>query len=155
MEEKTKFNLRDWKIVLPYLKDTTKLAIIVLLFMIVSSVSESIYPLFTNYAVKHFVTDGTTQGIGKFIFAYAAAIIIGGIAVIIYCRNALVLEIKLGCFMKRDCFVHLQKLSLSFFSNSSVGYLLARVMSDTDRISGVIAWGILNFLWNFIYIISA
>ena len=155
MEENTKFHLRDWKIVLPYLKESKKLAIIVLLFMIVSSVSESVYPLFTNFAVKYFVTEKTTQGIGKFIFSYASTIILGGIAVIIYCRNALVLEIKLGCFMKRDCFVHLQKLSLSFFSNSSVGYLLARVMSDTDRISGVIAWGILNFLWNLVYIISA
>ena len=155
MDENVKFNLKSWKIILPYIKETKGLMIIILLFMIVSSVSESIYPLFTNFAVKNFVSAATTNGIGWFIFAFAAAIIIGGIAVVIYCRNALELEIKLGCFMKRDCFVHLQKLSLSFYSNSSVGYLLARVMSDTDRISGVISWGILNCLWNLIYIISA
>ncbi len=153
--ERKKADLRVWKRILPYVSLMKKTAVIVLAFMLVSSFSESVYPLFTTYAVNSFVTSGTTDGVGKFIFFFALAIVAGGVAVIIYCRNALVMEIDLGRMMKRDCFVHLQELSLSFYSSSSVGYLLARVMSDTDRISSVIAWGILNFLWNLCYIIGA
>ena len=116
-KEKQKIDLRVWKKVLPYVSRMKKTAALVLIFMLVSSISESIYPLFTSYAVKHFVVPESTQGLGSFFFAFAAAIVIGGIAVIIYCRNALVMEISIGRLMKKDCFVHLQKLPLSFYSH--------------------------------------
>ena len=87
--ERKKADLRVWKRVLPYVSRMKKTAVIVLVFMLVSSFSESIYPLFTTYAVNSFVTSGTTDGVGKFIFFFAMAIVAGGVAVIIYCRNAL------------------------------------------------------------------
>ena len=37
-------------------------------------------------------------------------------------------------------FNHLQTLSFSYFNQNSVGYVHARVMSDTDRIASTLAW---------------
>ncbi len=155
MEENTKIRLSAWKKISPYVLKLRKTAVVILIFMIISSLTESVYPLFTSYAVNHFVEKQSAAGISGFIMTFAAVIILSGIAVVIYCHSAIVMEMDLGRLIKRDCFVHLQELPLSFYSTSSVGYLLARVMSDTERISGVIAWGILNFLWNFVYIVGA
>ncbi|MCQ2452536.1 MAG: ABC transporter ATP-binding protein/permease [Oscillospiraceae bacterium] len=151
----SRFSPGAWKRSLPYVKKYRKTAAMIVGFMLLSSIGEAVYPLFTSYAVNHFITPGTTEGILRFVLGFFAVLLIGGFGVIIYCRNALVLEIRLGQELKRDCFRRLQELSLDYYSSHSVGNLLSRVMSDTDRISGVIAWGIINFLWHLCYILAA
>lgn len=155
MEDNSPIRLSAWKKIFPYVSELKKTAVIIFIFMLVSSLTESIYPLFTSVAVNNYIIPRSTSGIWRFVLLYSSIIIISGFAVVLYCNNAIVLEMDLGRLLKRDCFVHLQELSMSFYNTSSVGYLLARVMSDTERISGVIAWGILNFLWNLVYIIGA
>ncbi len=149
------FRPSAWKRIFPYLKELRITAVLIVGFMLLSSVGESVYPLFTSYAVNHFVMPGTTRGLGLFILAFFGVLAVGGIGVIVYCRNALVLEVRLGQKLKRACFRHLQQLSVSYYSTHSVGNLLSRVMSDTNRISGMIAWGIINFLWHVCYIVAA
>ena len=148
-------SLKKWKRIFPYVKRIKLPAVLVLIFMLVSALSELVYPMFTSFAVNSFVVPGTTDGIWKFFAAFGGAILIGGAAVIIYCHNAITVEMQLGKMLKRECFVDLQRLPLSYYNKSSVGYLLARVMSDTDRISGVIAWGIVHLLWHVCYIVGA
>lgn len=153
--ESARFRPGAWKRMLPYLKQMKATVAIVIGFMLLSSIGESVYPLFTSAAVNRFVSTGNVSGLGRLALGFFAVLAVGGFGVIIYCRYALTLEIKLGQKLKRECFHHLQELSVAYYSKHSVGNLLSRVMSDTDRISGVIAWGILNFLWNLCYIIAA
>ena len=148
-------NLKIWKRMLPYVKQLKKYMVIVFVCMVISALSESVYPMFTSYAVNHFITPRSTEGIGWFVLLFLLVILIGAGAVIIYSRNSTVVEMQTGRMLKHDCFMHLQEVSLSFYNNSSVGYLLSRVMSDTDRISGVISWGIIHMLWHIFYIIGA
>ena len=151
----SRFRPGAWKRIFPYLKELRTTAFLVVGFMLLSSVGESVYPLFTSYAVDRFVIPGSSRGILPFCLAFFAVLAVGGFGVIIYCRNALVLELQLGKRLKRACFFHLQQLSIDYYSSHSVGSLLSRVMSDTDRISGMIAWGIINFLWHLCYVVAA
>jgi ATP-binding cassette subfamily B protein len=73
---------------------------------------------------------------------------------VFYSRQCMTIEMQTGKQMKRDCFVHLQKLPLSFYNQTSVGYLLARVMSDTSRLCGMISWGAIGLIWNLCYLIG-
>jgi ATP-binding cassette subfamily B protein len=52
-------------------------------------------------------------------------------------------------------FNHLQNLSLSFFNQTAVGQLMARVTSDTERVSDLITWGILDTTWAVVNIITS
>ena len=155
MNEQKHLDLSLWKRIIPYLKRVRKYIFIVMFFLVISAVGEAAYPLFTRYAVNHFVMPRATEGLLPFALSFGAVIAAGGIAVIIYCRDCIVLEMEVGRMLKRSCFIHLQELPVSFYSTSSVGYLLARVMSDTDRISGVISWSVSHMLWNICYIIGA
>lgn len=56
--------------------------------------------------------------------------------------------------LRKESFEHLQKLSFKFFDNHAVGWLLARVTSDTTRIANVIAWGTLDLFWGVPFIIG-
>ena len=49
----------------------------------------------------------------------------------------------------------MQTLSFSYFNQNSVGYVHARVMSDTDRIASTLAWGLMEGVWYIAYLLFA
>ena len=44
-------------------------------------------------------------------------------------------------------FEHLQELSLSYYDKTPVGWMMARVGSDTERMSMLVTWGLLDSSW--------
>lgn len=152
--ENSKYGMKIWFKIFPYLKKMRKHIVIVLIFLIISAITEASYPLFTSYAVNHFVIPGTSDGILAFALFFAASIVLEGIAVIFFSRHSMILEMETGKMLKRDCFVHLQVLPVSYYSTNSVGYILARVMSDTNRISGIVSWGFIHLAWSLCYVIG-
>jgi ATP-binding cassette subfamily B protein len=50
--------------------------------------------------------------------------------------------------IRRTLFAHLQDLSFSYFDRRPAGWLLARLTGDCDRLSRVIAWGMLDLIWS-------
>ena len=154
--EKTsnRLNLSVWKRLVPYLKLVRRPMLISIALMIVSAAVDASIPLFTSYAVNHFVERKTTRGLAAFVLVYLAAIIVQATTTVVYSRQCMITEMNTGRAMKRDCFVHLQKLPLSFYNQTSVGYILARVMSDTSRLCGMISWGVINLFWSFFYLVG-
>ena len=67
--------------------------------------------------------------------------------VILFTRRSMFIEMSLGKDLKRAQFVHLQNLSFSYYNTTPVGYILARVMSDTNRLSSMVAWGLIDLMW--------
>ena len=49
-----------------------------------------------------------------------------------------------GQGFKKAAFTHLQTLSLSYYNNTPVGTIMARVMSDTNKIGSVFAWSLVD-----------
>src|SRR3990172_5665986 len=49
--------------------------------------------------------------------------------------------------LRKLLFNHLQDLSLSYYSQNAVGRLIARVTSDTGRVSDLLTWGVVDTAW--------
>ncbi len=49
--------------------------------------------------------------------------------------------------MRKLLFNHLQDLSLSYYAQNAVGRLIARVTSDTGRVSDLLTWGVVDITW--------
>lgn len=49
--------------------------------------------------------------------------------------------------LRQRMFNHLQNLSLSYYSRTPVGWIMARVTSDSERVSDLITWGLLDSTW--------
>lgn len=81
---------------------------------------------------------------------------IAGQAVMVYIfvHIATKIEMNVGKDLKRAQFEHLQTLSFSYYNTTPVGYIHARVMSDTLRIAGMTAWGMIDMLWALGYVLS-
>ena len=65
------------------------------------------------------------------------------------------IEMCVGRDLRKDLFHHLQTLSFSFYNVTPVGYLLSRVMSDTNRIASMIAWNMTDILWSVFYVVGS
>ena len=149
-----KLDLGIWKNLWPYFRPQLKTILTIIGLSVVSAVIDAVTPVFTKYAVNHFVIPETLKGLGVFAAIYVAMIVLQSVVSVIDGQRRMILEMNTGKKMKEDCFHHLQKLPLAFYNQTSVGYILARVMSDTSRISGLVAWDIAYLLWVILYLVS-
>ena len=149
------FNIKTWaklgRFFLPYSK---KIAGIVV-FMLITAVMDLSIPLFQKYAVDNFIVKNSTENLGTFVALYGAALIIMAVSVIIFARFAIVVEMHIGKDLRKEIFTHLQNLSLSYYNTTPVGYILARTLSDTNKIGTMIAWGLVDVFWSFTYVTGA
>lgn len=114
-----------------------------------------ILPLFQEYAIDHFIALETLDTLGGFVAAYLAILAFQVIANGISAYQACQLEMYVGRDMKRESFNHLQTLSFSYFNQNSVGYIHARVMSDTNRIGALVSWSLIHGVWYVSYLVGA
>ena len=142
-----------WKRLLPYLKGMKGYMIGATVVILVAMAIGASFPLFTGYAVDNFVIPESTQGLVPFVIVYVLFILISGMCSVLWVKLLMTVEMKLGLELRRDCFNHLQKLPLSYYNVTSVGYILARVTSDTERIGGMLSWGLSNIIEGLCYII--
>ena len=147
------FDLKVWKKMLPFLRPYYVNLFIVIVLNIVMALIDISMPLFQRYTIDHYIGGGTLEGIGWFTLLYTA-IVFQTAVVIISTRQSMFIEMKTNRDMKRACFVHLQTLSFSFYNVTPIGYLIARVMSDTGRISGMLAWGLMDVMWSLVYVLG-
>lgn len=152
-QEYTKsFDIKIWKKVLPFLKPFRKVVWMVILLNLFCSAVDIALPLFQRYAIDNFIETGSIQGLPIFAVVYLVVITLQTASVIAFTRGNIRIEMQMGRDMKRACFVHLQTLSFSYYNVTPVGYILARVMNDTNRIAGLVAWNLVDMLWAFTYV---
>ena len=148
------FDYSIWKRIFPFLKPYKKTVIMILAMNLFCSLVDIILPLFQRYAINHFIEGNTLTGIGFFTVLYIVVIALQGAAVIAFTRGSMRIEMGLGKDLKRALFVHLQTLSFSYYNVTPVGYMLSRVMNDTGKISGLIAWNFVDLLWALTYVLG-
>ncbi len=148
------FSFRVWGKMLPFFKPYRKYFAITLGMNIFLAGIDVVVPLFQSYAIDHFITVESLAGIGRFAAAYAAVIAFQTLCVFLSVRAATTIEMNIGKDLKWAQFEHLQTLSFSYYNTTPVGYIHARVMSDTLRIATMVAWGLVDMFWALIYVVS-
>ncbi len=149
------FQFSTWKRLLPFLKPYRWLMLLLILTNIIISVVDVLLPLFQRYAVDHFIEQRSLAGFQTFIAGYVVVIVLQVLSFVFYTLSAMKMEMHMGRDLKKACFVHLQTLSFSYYNVTPVGYILARVMSDTNKISAITAWDMVDILWALTYVLSA
>ncbi|MBQ7015801.1 MAG: ABC transporter ATP-binding protein [Firmicutes bacterium] len=139
---------------IPYLKPYRWNLFFMVLFGLMTSAIDIIVPLFQQYALNNFIALGQLDGMTLFIIAYLLVLTAQILFSIISTFQCGKVEMYVGRDMKKASFDHLQTLSFSYFNQNSVGYVHARVMSDTSRVGGMVSWGVMDSVWNLTYLIG-
>ena len=130
-----------------------------LLIMLLTSAAGSVVdigvPVFQRYALNRFVGQGTLQGLPAYLLVYVGVILLSAVLNYISCIYGMKIEVGVDMDLRNEAFSHLQTLSFSYYNQNSVGYIHARIMSDTSRIGELCSWTLLNGAWQGCYLLGA
>lgn len=140
---------------LPFLKQYRWRILFIVVMMLFNAAADISYPLFQGYAIDTFVIPQTTEGIGPFAISYFLLLTLQAISTLVFFRSALVVEMRLGRDLKRAVFNHLQELSFSYYNVTPVGTIVARTMSDTNKIGSMFAWSLVDIFWAAAFVLGS
>ncbi|MDR2101617.1 MAG: ABC transporter ATP-binding protein/permease [Treponema sp.] len=140
-----------WKKMLPFINPQRIYLIRCAVLMLCVAAIDVIYPLLLGYAVKNNIVPRSTDGMGKLLAAALILPAIQGVLVRFFVASGIRVEVSICRTLRNAVFLHLQKLSLSYYNKTPVGYMMARTNSDTSRIGELVAWGIIDFSWSVFY----
>ena len=141
--------------VLPFMKPYIKVLIIMVSCGLFSTCMDLLIPQFQRYALNHFITGNTLDTLPWFLLIYVGSLLIMGAVNYVSCFHAMSTEVRVNRDLRNAAFSHLQTLSFSYFNQNSVGYIHARVMSDTSRIGSLVSWSLMDSVWHLSYLVGA
>lgn len=149
-----KLNISVWKDLFKYLKPY-KVQFLILTFMMIGlGILDAIFPLLTKYVIDNFVEKRTIIGIDKFAVVYLILVILLSITVFLFITLAGKLETQMAYDIRRLGFENLQLLPLSYYDDKAIGWLMARMTSDINRLSETISWSLVDLSWGFSMMIA-
>ena len=141
--------------VLPYMKKYAKVTILMVTCGLASTGVDLLVPQFQRYALNHFIAEKTLDTLPFFIALYVAILLLMGVLNYVSCFHAMRTEVSVNRDLRNAAFSHLQTLSFSYFNQNSVGYIHARVISDTSRIGSLVSWSLMDSVWHLSYLVGA
>ncbi len=141
--------------ILPHLRPYVGPMLWMMLLAFGASLVDIVLPKFQEYAINHYIAEETLDTVVPFVIFYVVLLVAQVSMNFTACYLGNRMEMIVGRDLKKKAFDHLQTLSFSYFNRNSVGYIHARVMSDTGRIGVLISWHLLDCIWNGAYMIGA
>lgn len=147
-------NLGIWKKLFKYLKEFKKGLVFLAFLMIIVAGIDAVMPLLTQYAIDKIIVPKKVNDLSKFAAVYLCIVTFQAINVKLFIMQAGKIETHLAYHIRKLGFKRLQELSFTFYDTTSVGYLMARMTSDVARLSEIISWGLIDFVWALVMMIG-
>lgn len=141
--------------IIPFMKKYRVIVSVMIICGLAGSGVDIILPLYQRYALNHFVGAGTLDTLPLFIVIYVLSVVAAGAVNYIACAYAMRIEVSINRDLRNAAFSHLQTLSFSYYNQNSVGYIHARVMSDTSRIGSLVSWTMMDGVWHMSYLLGS
>jgi ATP-binding cassette subfamily B protein len=118
-----------------------------LLSVTVVSVLDGYFTFLSKRIIDEGIIPGNRTALIDIVTIYGVMILVQAAAVLGFIYLAGVLGERVRYDLRKILFENLQKLSLSYYSRTPVGWIMSRVTSDTERVSDLITWGLLDVTW--------
>ena len=142
-----KIDIGIWRKLFKYLSEFKNGLIFLSLLMVGVAGIDVVIPLLTKYAIDNFIVAKTIDGLPIFALVYFCVIVFQASNVRLFIVHAGKIETDLAYHIRNLGFKRLQELSFSYYDNSSVGWLMARMTSDVTKLSEIISWGLIDMVW--------
>ncbi len=141
------FNIELWKKLMGFAKPYRKNMVIIGAMMIILAIIEVTFPIMTKYAIDNFVIPQRLEGLSIFALLYILLVILQSFVVWIFIAEAGKVDTGICYHIRKTGFQKLQELSFSYFDKTHIGWIMARMVSDTKRLGDTISWGIVDLVW--------
>jgi ATP-binding cassette subfamily B protein len=123
--------------------------------IIVTAASDALFTYINKLIIDQGIVAKNIPALIRYAFYYGGLQLMQAVLVFIFIYLVGILGERIQYDLRRDLFNHLQELSLSYYSQNSVGRLMARVTSDSGRVSNLMTWGTLDVTWAIVSIASS
>ncbi len=148
-EYSKRIDLALWKKLLTFCKPYKKNLLMLAFFMLGLAGIDVLFPLMSKYAIDNFVVPQSTKGIELFAVIFLALVVVQSLNIFFFINIAGKIEMYLTYDIRKKGFQHLQELSFNYYDRTPVGWLMARMTSDSQRLGSFISWGLVDMVWGF------
>ena len=121
---------------------------------IVTGILEPAYALITKWVLDDVRDNGADASmiLWGLLFFGTSALLAVTVAFFILMTNKL--RVHASYDLRMDAFKNLQRQSFTYFDQRPVGWLVARLTSDCERLTNILAWAFLDFIWGVTLIVA-
>ena len=146
-----------WKVIIKTILEDKATVIKMLICILLQSIIDICIPLVISLGIKmYFESDDPNRfdTVPYYISFLVVLSLIYGIMVYMFLKYVAQVEAFTSYQLRKKAFRRLQELPFSYFDVTPQGWIMARVTSDSRKLSEILSWGCNDFLWGFIEMIG-
>jgi ATP-binding cassette subfamily B protein len=116
---------------------------------------DSFFTYLSKQIIDEAILPKDPAALWRIAIVYGALMVVQAVGVLAFIFLAGVLGERLRYDLREAMFNHLQDLSFSYFDRTPVGWIMARVTSDSDRMAELATWGLLDITWGIMNLVTA
>ena len=150
-DNNTHYNNHPWRKIFKTVFKKKKYAIGLIVSISFLAVLDTLYPFINKYALDHYFGDNPSfDNVNIFIWFYIGVAVIYGLTIFSFIFFAGKIEAYTSYELRKEAYLNLQKLPFSYFDKTAQGWIMARLTSDSRKLSEIISWGVVDLLWGLI-----
>ena len=146
-DDEQRVDLALWRQLLQYTLHYRGTAIAFTVVALGAAVSDLMFPVLTGSFIAHIESQGSGADFAFYAWAFALLTIAFCVSIWAFIVCAGKIRTSVSHDIRRDAFHQLQELSFSFYDTTPVGWLMTRLTSDCQRLSNILAWGVMDVIW--------
>ena len=145
--EPSSVDMHIWRKLLRYLSPYRRDIVLMIVAAIVTGVLEPLYALITKWLLDDISANGENASILLWGAGYFAMSVMLALAVATFILYTNKLRVHASHDLRIDAFQNLQRQSFAYFDHRPVGWLVARMTADCERLTNILAWALLDSIW--------
>lgn len=151
-EIQNKINIGLWKQIFQFALGHKKLLVCLASNAVIVSLIDALFPIPVKMAIDVIQGEETRFDLWLPAAAFAALTIALCVGVHFFIKQAGSISYHISHDIKTESFKRLQELEFAYYDSQPTGWLISRLTADCDRLSRIIAWGLLDILWGLCFI---
>lgn len=115
--------------------------------ILLTSVVDAYFTFLGKRIIDEGIMEGNQDVLIQILILYFSLILVQAVMVFGFIFLVGLLGERVRYDLRQKMFNHLQDLSLSYYSKTPVGWIMSRVTSDSDRVSDLVTWGVVDVSW--------
>ncbi len=143
----TKGKVKPWRKIFSIVLAKKRECILLVSSVLVLAMVDLAYPFLDEYAIETFLENRDFSTAPSFIVIYLVYSIFYGFIVYLFILAANKIELRVAYTLREESFKKLQELPFSYFDTTPQGWIMARITSDSRKLSVILSWGFIDLFW--------
>lgn len=147
-DKPSKLSSSVWKKIIKLVLKRKKHIIIMIISVIMLAALDVLTPLLNAEVIKVFFSENPDFS-KKWIYIglYVLGALLYMVTIYLFLRQAGHVEVEVGYEIRKEAFEKLQELPFSYYDKTPSGWIMARLTSDSRKLSEIISWGMVDLFW--------